>query len=1250
MAKQYEMLFMLGAKLNSAFQGTFSSAQKILAATQKELQALNKTQSDISAYQRQQAGLEKSQAQLEVYKKQLEITRDALKKLGEQENADVAQVAALESKETELVNKINSASLAISDKNKRLDEMRQKLSDAGVDTDNLATEADRLEQEMAELAQQEEKAAQEADKFGDAGAASAEAVASALAAAGIVKLLDKIYDAYSECVGISMEFGSTMSTVEALSGATALEMKALTAQAKELGATTAFTANQSAQAMTYMGMAGWDASEMMSGMNGVIALAAASGEDLAMVSDIVTDNLTAFGLTAKDTAHFSDVLAQAASKSNTSVAIMGETFKGSASVAGALGYSIEDVAVMTGLMANAGVKGSIANTALKNTFNGLLNGATLTSKAFGEVEFTSLKADGTMKILSETVDELRGYFEQMTEAERVSNAMAIAGQRGYNGLLAILNATEEDYASLTASINSCSGAAQRMADIKLDNLKGDVTLLNSAAEGLQNTFGGMYDDELRGIAQIGTEILTGINDFCEKNPAVVKAIMAIVAELGLVVAGYTAFVSIKKAKNALDLIGNALKIKSAAASAAAATAEGAHAVATTGAAAATTKLNFAMLANPAVIITASIIALTAGLVALREACKQAAFEEQTFNTATNEQYESVKQLTSEYHEACRQYGETSDQAQALKYDLDEATAAIDSQSFSVSELYSEIDALHSSTSDLISAFSESTSEIASQQEDAQVLAAKLKDIANSSDTAADKQAKIEPIIKRLNQLYPALGLTVENVSEKLDGLSDAIDKTAKTDSLLAKRKAAEETYASLLAQQQKLTEASKKADETLNHARSRYVSTIGDNFFSALGATIAGTASDADAALTEASEKAATARSDLMAVEAKIAECEATFAEYGMVVNGTSDKVVDAYDAVSIAVNGVTEETQNLLQAYNDAYQAAYESVSGQYNLWTQAEKAIPTSIETINSSLTSQQTYWDSYSSNLETLLGKTDDIDGLRDILASFADGSAESVNAIAGMANASDEQLKKMVENYAQAKKEEEKVAAMLAEVKVDIESRLGEISNTLEESIERMNMEDDAKAAAKKTIEAYINEISASAGKAGAAADQVAAAVTAALSGLPTADEKYYETASDLAQNLGTSDPSVSDFPTSDAIKLTPESLANMKAFLSKGKAYAGGTDFAASGLALVGEEGPELVRMRGGEQVYTAQETKAILGGGFGGSIVISPSFVINGDVGSDTESRLRDYADQLVEMVREALNEADIDRQRSVYA
>lgn len=411
-SKQYEMLFKLGARLGENFKGTFNSAQKILDKTQKEIQTLNKQQSDISAYQKQQAGIERSTKQLNTYEKQLEITQSGLAKLKNSTEDTTVQEAQLSAREVELKNRIANTEQAIADKNQRLQQMGQKLSEAGIDINQLTSESNRLKTQVEELTKQEERAAEEAARYGDAGATAFETVGAAMMAAGIGTALKKIADAYQECIDVSMEFGSTMSTVEALSGANAVQMQELTAKAKELGAQTSFTANQSAEAMTYMGMAGWDANEMLSGMNGMINLAAASGEDLALVSDIVTDNLTAFGLTAKDTAHFADVLAAAATNSNTNVATMGETFSGAGAIAGALGYSIEDVAVGVGLMANAGVKGSVAGTALKNTFNGLLNGATLTADAFGEVEYSAVNADGTIDGFSDSINELRGYLSR----------------------------------------------------------------------------------------------------------------------------------------------------------------------------------------------------------------------------------------------------------------------------------------------------------------------------------------------------------------------------------------------------------------------------------------------------------------------------------------------------------------------------------------------------------------------------------------------------------------------------------------------------------------------------------------------------------------------------------------------------------------------------------------------------------------------------------------------------------------------
>jgi TP901 family phage tail tape measure protein len=442
----------------------------------------------------------------------------------------------LQKQEQELSKEMKNGGTA--EQRQQLQQLHDRMAQVNAEIGTLRTREQELRSDISqtnrELQEQRGKTSDLSEAFSQLG--------QLFAGLGIAEACHQIADAFGECVHAAADFEATMSTVEALSGATASQMQELTDKAKDLGATTKFTATESAQAMTFMGMAGWDATQMLNGMDGVLDLAAASGTDLAMTADIITDALTAFGLKAEDTTHFADVLAATATNSNTSVEIMGETFKNCASVAGALGYSIEDVSAAVGLMANAGVKGTIAGTALKNTFNGLLNGAKLSAEAFGEVEVSAVNADGTMKNFGDTMNELRGYFEQMTEAERVMNAMDIAGKYGYNGLLAIVNSTQQDFEKLTDSINECEGAASRMAEVKMDNLSGQVTLMNSAMDALKNTIGGAYDDELKELAKGFTEVLTATNDFLAQNPEVTRVLVAMT---GAVVAMITAFAGYK---------------------------------------------------------------------------------------------------------------------------------------------------------------------------------------------------------------------------------------------------------------------------------------------------------------------------------------------------------------------------------------------------------------------------------------------------------------------------------------------------------------------------------------------------------------------------------------------------------------------------------------------------------------------------------------------------------------------------------
>ena len=285
-------------------------------------------------------------------------------------------------------------------------------------------------------------------------------------------------------VKVGSDFEASMSKVAAISGATGDDLKALTDKAKEMGATTKFSASESADALQYMAMAGWKTDDMLNGLEGIMNLAAASGEDLATTSDIVTDALTAFGLSAEDSTHFADVLAQASSNANTNVGMMGETFKYVAPVAGALGYTAEDTALAIGLMANSGIKASQAGTSLRSIMSRMAKPTKEVQGAMDKLGVSLTDSNGNMKSLNEVMGDLRNGFAGLSEAEAAEMAAALGGQEAMSGLLAIVNASDDDFDKLSDAIYSCDGAAKRMADTMNDNLQGQITILKSGLEGL----------------------------------------------------------------------------------------------------------------------------------------------------------------------------------------------------------------------------------------------------------------------------------------------------------------------------------------------------------------------------------------------------------------------------------------------------------------------------------------------------------------------------------------------------------------------------------------------------------------------------------------------------------------------------------------------------------------------------------------------------------------------------------------------
>lgn len=329
-------------------------------------------------------------------------------------------------------------------------------------------------------------------------------------------VLTEVASQAKNAVGAVIEIGSAfemgMSTVQAISGATGDDLTALTDKAKEMGANTKFSATEATEAMQYMAMAGWKTDDMLNGIEGIMNLAAASGEDLATTSDIVTDALTAFGLTAQDSAHFADILAQASSNANTNVSMMGETFKYVAPVAGAMGYSAEDVATAVGLMANSGIKASQAGTSLRTMLSRMAKPTKEVQAAMDALGISLTDSDGNMKSLHEVMGDLRTGFGGLSEAESITMATMLGGQEAMSGLLAIVNASDADYQKLTDSIGACDGAAASMADTMQNNLEGQLTILGSAAQGLALEVYDSVKVALTDITKLGIDAVSNLTD------------------------------------------------------------------------------------------------------------------------------------------------------------------------------------------------------------------------------------------------------------------------------------------------------------------------------------------------------------------------------------------------------------------------------------------------------------------------------------------------------------------------------------------------------------------------------------------------------------------------------------------------------------------------------------------------------------------------------------------------------------------
>lgn len=396
--------------------------------------------------------------------------------------------------------------------------------------DALQREIVDTENELKRLETEAKNANSELAKIGDAGEVL-QNVGGKISGAGekLLPVTAGVTALGTAAVKTASDFDSAMSKVAAVSGATGDDLQALRDKAREMGSKTKFSASEAAEAMNYMAMAGWKTNDMLSGIDGIMNLAAASGEDLATTSDIVTDALTAFGLTASDSGHFADVLAAASSNANTNVSMLGESFKYCAPIAGALGFSCEDTAEALGLMANAGIKSTQSGTSMRSIMTALSGEVKFCSAAFGEMEIATSNSDGSMRSLSDILADCRVAFDQMSESEKASAAETLVGKNAMSGFLALMNAAPADIDKLSGAIANCDGTSLSMAETMQDNLAGQLTILKSQLEELAISFGEILMPIIR-------EMIAKIQGFIDKLNALDPATKQTILKIGLMAA------------------------------------------------------------------------------------------------------------------------------------------------------------------------------------------------------------------------------------------------------------------------------------------------------------------------------------------------------------------------------------------------------------------------------------------------------------------------------------------------------------------------------------------------------------------------------------------------------------------------------------------------------------------------------------------------------------------------------------------
>lgn len=1194
--KEYEMLFQLNAQLGGSYSKTFKAAQQEIVSMQKEIQALSKTQADISAFQKQQAAVEATRKRLEMLRQQYDNIQREMEETGN-ESADMKN--KLLAKQLQ----IDKTSASLEKQTAKLNELSGALEEAGVNTDDLSHSSEQLAGKIDTLKKKQGEAADKAMTFGDKAGQAFNQVHEAIVAAGIAVALKEIYEYFASCAQASMDFESAITGVAKTTDLTDEELAAMSDSIKALSTEIPATTEEIAAVAEAAGQLGiqkdalLDFTEIMTMLGTATNMtadeAATALARFANITGMATDNYGRLGSVIVD-------LGNNFATTESEIVAMGTRLASAGKLAG---LTEPEIMALAAAMSSVGIEAEAGGTAMTQTLNAIEKAVAKGGDDLAEFariagmsseEFSSAWKNDAMSAMTSFIGGLGKLDEQGESTVLVLEDLGLTGIRQSNMLKALGLAADQ----MTGAVNTANTAWQQNtaltneANKRYATAQSRLTMMQNAYNNLKVAIGDAYTPALSEAYGVGTKVLNEITKFVQANPGVVAAITGLSTALGAAAVAAAAF---------------ALKAKIAAAAAA-----------------------FLTTVTPGVNVIMGVAAavgvVTAGIIALA-------------SSAANDAVPSVKELT----EAARGMREAMDEAKATYDDTVTSTMAAagvaDTYIGKLEEMEAaglNTDEQHRQYHNTLALLCQVVPELADYI-DLETDTINGGTEALRANTEAWKQNAMQQAYQdQLTELYSQYSAVLIEAEENSIGLTKA------QYSLEAAQQKLSDTYAQMDAL---WADAQKQADAYYDQYGYYTDATafLSQEYYD-LQNSIYDTNNEIWAAeksiknYNKAMEEDADAVSD---AEAEIALAEEAVKNLTASMNegtGASEEAAAQVSEFQAAISGVQEKINALVESYNEAYSAAYESISGQYQLWDEAAKVVATSAGSINSALESQITYWQNYNANLQSLTDRSADIEGLSDMIASFADGSSDSVNAIAGMAGATDEQLATMVANWKTLQQEQQNAAGSVADLKTDFTATMDELQTALAEDIEAMDLGDEAKASAQATIQGFIDGAVGMLPQVTAAYNRVAAAARAALS----------------ASGTGTA----GSIP-----------------------GYAVGTQSAAPGFALVGENGPELVYFNGGEQVMTAEETAAMResmeiqaitfapqllealhaihgdgalsaepGAGSGaGSVELQIVFQINGGASPETVEALREYGDEFAERVLEVMEEAGIDTARRAY-